>query len=143
MRIAIMGAGALGGFFGARLAAAGFEVSFIARGATLAALQSRGIRLDSASLGAVAVRKVQASDDPATVGPVDLVLFTVKAYQIAEAAAAMRPLIGSDTAVLPVLNGLEIVERIAAVVGEAPVLGGMSYVAAAMPEPGLIRHFGH
>jgi len=143
MRIAIMGTGALGGFFGVRLAAAGLDTTFIARGKTLAALKSHGLRLESPTLGAIAANPVKATDDPSTVGPVDLVIFTVKAYQIEAAATAMRPMIGRDTAVVPLLNGLEIVERIAAVVGEAAVLGGMSYVAAAMPEPGLIRHFGN
>src|SRR5262249_40443230 len=107
MRIAIMGTGALGGFFGARLAAAGFEVGFIARGRALAALRAGGIRVESASLGTIAVEPVRATDDPASIGAVDLVLFAVKAYQIADAARAMRPLVGPKTAVLPVLNGLE------------------------------------
>ena len=142
MRIAIMGTGALGGFFGARLAAAGFDTTFIARGRSLAALKAGGIRVESASLGTIAVDRATATDDPSSVGAVDLVLFAVKAYQIAAAATAMRPLVGARTAVLPVLNGLEIVERIAREIGEAAVLGGMSYVACAMPEPGLVRHFG-
>jgi 2-dehydropantoate 2-reductase len=143
MRIAIMGTGALGGFFGARLAATGRDVSFVARGRTLDALRERGIRLESAVLGDCAAHPVKASDNPHEIGPVDVVLFTVKAYQIEAAAQAMRPLIGADTAVVPLLNGLEITERIAAVVGERAVLGGMSYVAAAMPEPAVLKHFGN
>lgn len=143
MRIAIMGTGALGGFFGCRLAAAGLDVTFIARNRTLAALRADGIRLDSPTLGQIAAPKVTATDDPGSVGTVDLVLFTVKAYQIEAAAAQMRPMIGKDTSVVPLLNGLEVVERLAAVLGGEPVLGGMSYVASAMPEPAVIRHFGN
>jgi 2-dehydropantoate 2-reductase len=143
MRIAIMGTGALGGFFGCRLAAAGLDVTFIARNRTLAALRQHGIRLESPTLGEIAAPQVQATDDPAAVGPVDLVVFTVKAYQIEAAATQMRPMVGAQTAVVPLLNGLEVVERLTAVLGAAPVLGGMSYVASAMPEPAVIRHFGN
>lgn len=138
-----MGSGALGGFFGARLAAAGIDTVFIARGKTLDALRVNGIRLESPTLGTVTATPVTATDDPSSIGPVDLILFTVKAYQIDEAARLMRPMVGAGTSIVPLLNGLEIVERIAAVVGEAPVLGGMSYVASSMPEPAVIRHFGN
>jgi 2-dehydropantoate 2-reductase len=143
MRIAIMGTGALGGFFGCRLAAAGLDVTFVARNRTLAALREHGIRLESPTLGRIAAPRVKATDDPGAVGPVDLVIFTVKAYQIEAAAEQIRPMIGRGTAVVPLLNGLEVVERLSAVLGGEPVMGGMSYVASAMPEPAVIRHFGN
>jgi 2-dehydropantoate 2-reductase len=141
MRIAIFGAGGVGGYFGARLAQAGESVVFIARGAHLDAIRREGLRVES-PLGFVTLRPASATDEPAAVGAVDAVLVCVKTWQVAEAAKAMRPLLGTDTFVVPLLNGVEAADQLAAVIGDDRVLGGlckiMSYVAA----PGRIRHAG-
>ena len=105
MRIAVMGTGGVGGYFGGRLAAAGQDVAFIARGAHLEALRQRGLAIRSA-LGDASIAPVRASDDPAAIGPVDLVLFTVKLYDTEAAAGAIRPLIGPDTGVVTFQNGI-------------------------------------
>ena len=140
MKIAIMGAGAVGGFYGGRLARAGEEVHFIARGAHLAALREKGLRVESPTVGDFELPQVNATDDPAQVGPVELVWMTTKAYDLEAGAEAMRPLIGENTAVIPLLNGVDIAERIGAVVGMEHMLGGIVQVSVAIAEPGLIRH---
>jgi 2-dehydropantoate 2-reductase len=104
LRIAIMGSGGVGGYIGARLAAAGQDVTFIARGAHLAAIREHGLALRSA-LGDVLIRPAQASDDPAAIGPVDLVIFAVKLYDTEAAAAALEPLLGPGTGVVTLQNG--------------------------------------
>jgi 2-dehydropantoate 2-reductase len=141
MRIAVMGAGGVGGYFGARLALAGQQVSFIARGAHLAAMRQGGLRIDS-PLGALTVPDVRATDTPSTVGPVDLVLFGVKLWDTAEAAAAIRPLLGPQTAVVSFQNGVVKDDILRDALGEAHVIGGVCYIAATIAEPGLIRHTG-
>lgn len=138
---AVMGAGGVGGYFGARLAAAGCEVSFIARGAHLAALREKGLEVRS-PLGDVTVHPVRATDDPAEIGPVDVVLFTVKLYDTESAGAAVRPLIGDDTAVVSLQNGVDAEERLAAILGPEHVMGGVAGIAAVIEEPGVIRHGG-
>ncbi len=140
MKIAIMGAGAVGGFYGGRLARAGEEVHFIARGAHLAALREKGLRVESPTVGDFELPQVNATDDPAQVGPVELVWMTTKAYDLEAGAEAMRPLIGENTVVIPLLNGVDIAERIGAVLGMEHMLGGIVQVSVAMAEPGLIRH---
>jgi len=139
MRIAILGSGGVGGYFGGRLAATGADVTFIARGAHLAALREGGLRIDSAQ-GHHHVARVQATDDPTTIGPVDIVFFTVKLYDTEEAARMLPPLIGPGTLVVPFQNGVESVEVLTRAVGRAHVAGGTAYVAAVIAEPGLIRH---
>jgi 2-dehydropantoate 2-reductase len=141
MRIAIMGSGAVGGYFGGRLAAAGEDVTFIARGAHLDALRRQGLRIVS-PLGDAAVPQVQATDDPATIGPVDLVLFTVKLYDTEAAAEAIRPLIGPDTGVVTFQNGITGAEVLARKLGAEHVLGGVAKIAAVVAEPGVIRTTG-
>ena len=140
MRIAIYGAGGLGGFYGARLACAGNDVAFIARGAHLAAMRERGLRVSSVH-GDMHVPEPVATDDPADVGPVDLVLVAVKTWQIPEVAAAMGPLLGEHTVVLPFLNGVEAADELGAVVGAERVLGGLSKVFSKIEAPGVIHHF--
>ena len=140
MRIAIFGAGGLGGYYGARLWQAGHEVAFIARGAHLAAIREQGLRVLS-PLGDVHVTGAEATDDPASVGAVDLVVVAVKTWQIPEVAAALAPLLGEHTVVLPFLNGVEATDGLAAVVGEARVLGGLSKVFSLLEAPGVVRHF--
>jgi 2-dehydropantoate 2-reductase len=141
MRIAVMGAGAVGGYFGGRLAQAGEEVVFIARGATVAALRRDGLRVESIK-GDFTIQPAEATDDPATVGPVDAVLVAVKAWQVSEAAAQLPPLIGPDTFVVPLQNGVEAPSQIAAVVGRQHVLGGLCQIICQIVAPGHIRHSG-
>jgi len=141
MRIAIFGTGAVGGYFGGRLAQAGEEVVFIARGEHLRALLSRGLRVDSLK-GDFVLDPVQATDDPAGVGAVDAVLVGVKAWQVPEAAQAMRPLVGPDTFVVPLQNGVEAPAQLAAVLGAEHVLGGLCRIMSFIAGPGHIRHAG-
>ena len=138
MKIAIMGAGAVGGYFGARLAAAGQDVTFIARGPHLEAMRRDGLRVLSPR-GDLHLRPVRAVGAPAEAGPVELVLMCVKAYDLAAAARSMRPLLADETAVLPLLNGIDIAQRIGAVVGLPRLLGGTCQISAAIEAPGVIR----
>ncbi len=137
MRIAVVGVGGTGGYFGGLLARAGEDVTFIARGATLAALRAGGLTVESRLEGTFTV-PVHATDDPATVGPVGLVLFCVKAYDTATAAGQIRPLVGPETVILSVQNGVDNEERIAEVVGPAPVIGAIAGVSAHSRGPGEI-----
>jgi 2-dehydropantoate 2-reductase len=139
LRIAILGAGGVGGYFGGRLAAAGADVSFVARGAHLAALRSRGLTIHSCK-GDLHLPRVNATDDPAAIGPVDVVFFTVKLYDAEAAIPLLRPLIGPDTAIIPLQNGVEGVDIVARAVGRTHTSGGTVYVAAVIVEPGVIRH---
>ncbi|MEO8675743.1 MAG: ketopantoate reductase family protein [Casimicrobiaceae bacterium] len=141
MRIAVMGTGGVGGYFGARLAASGCDVEFIARGAHLAAIRDRGLRVES-PLGDVYIARANATDDPAQVGPVDLVLFGVKLWDTEAAAGALAPLVGPDTAVISFQNGVHKDEVLRNALGERAVMGGVCYIAATIAEPGMIRHAG-
>nr|WP_163503691.1 2-dehydropantoate 2-reductase [Halomonas socia] len=141
MRIAIYGTGGVGGYFGGRLAAAGEDVTFIARGDHLAAIQRDGLKVHSIH-GDFHVHQAQASEDPASVGPVDLVIVAVKAWQVADAAAAMAPLLGPDTCVLPLENGVEAANHLAREVGADRVIGGLCGILAWREAPGVIRHAG-
>ena len=140
MKIAIYGAGGLGGYYGARLACAGNDVAFVARGAHLEAIRERGLRVSS-PLGDMHLPDPAATDDPGDIGPVDLVVVAVKTWQIPQVAAAMGPLLGPDTVVLPFLNGVEASDELAAVVGSGRVLGGLSKVFSKIESPGVIHHF--
>jgi 2-dehydropantoate 2-reductase len=140
MRIAVYGAGGVGGYFGGRLAKAGTEVHFIARGAHLRALQEHGLRVRSVK-GDFEVQ-VSATDDPADVGACDFVLFCVKTFDTDAAAARLGPLVGDDTAVVSLQNGVENEEKLARAVGEDHVLGGAAFIFAEIAEPGVIRHTG-
>lgn len=141
MRIAVVGVGGVGGYFGGRLARAGNEVHFIARGAHLAAIRERGLRVDSIA-GDFVVAPALATDSPAEVGPVDAVIVGVKSWQLPAAAESMRPLIGPDTAVLPLLNGVEAADQLAAALGPGHALGGLCRIIAFIAGPGHIRHTG-
>jgi 2-dehydropantoate 2-reductase len=138
MRIAVMGTGGVGGYFGGLLAQAGHDVIFVARGAHLGAIRETGLRVESVH-GDFAIAPAQATDDPADIGPVDLVLFATKTYQIEEAARAMLPLVGTETVVLPLHNGVDAAERTAVVVGQEHVVGGLCYVGSMVTGPGQIR----
>jgi len=139
MRIAVMGIGGVGCYFGGQLVRAGEDVTFIARGAHLDALRTQGLTVQSRVTGDF-TRAVSATDDPATIGPVDLVLFSVKAYDLDAAAFRLPPLIGPRTVVLPLQNGIDASERLARILGPDPVLGGVTYVAATRVSPGVIVH---
>ncbi|MEJ2557445.1 MAG: 2-dehydropantoate 2-reductase [Anaerolineae bacterium] len=141
MRIAVFGTGAVGGYFGGRLAQAGEEVIFIARGEHLQALRSHGLQVDSAK-GDFVVQPVQAADDPAQVGVVDVVLLGVKAWQVSEAAQVMRPMVGPDTYVVPLQNGVDAPAQLAAVLGAQHVLGGLCKIISFILGPGHIHHAG-
>lgn len=141
MRIAILGSGAVGGYFGAKLARSGQDVTFIARGAHLAAIRERGLEIRSAQLGDFTVR-ARAEDDTSNVGPVDVVIFAVKTYDNQSALPKLPPLVGPETSVLTLQNGVDSVDEIAAVVGRERVLGGTTYVATALEAPGLIVQTG-
>jgi 2-dehydropantoate 2-reductase len=141
MRIGVMGTGGVGGYFGGRLAASGQDVTFVARGAHLEAIRREGLRIKSA-LGAASIAPAQATDDPATIGPVDLVIFTVKLYDTEAAAEAIRPLIGPDTGVVTFQNGVRGPEVLAQKLGAGHVMGGVAKIGAVIAEPGLIRHTG-
>ena len=138
MRIAIMGSGGVGAYVGARLQAAGESVAFIARGAHLAAMQADGLRIEM-PVHPVHLPRVRATDDPAAIGPVDLVIFAVKLGDTATAAQAMGPLVGPDTRVLTLQNGIDSVAMIRKALPAARVLGGVIYVSAVIDRPGVIR----
>lgn len=141
MRIAVMAAGGVGGYFGARLAQAGHEVAFIARGRHLAAIRERGLTVRSAG-GDIHLSKAKASDDPESLGNFDVVLFAVKLWDTEAVAAACLPLVAGGGVVVPFQNGVESIERIGAVIGAPRVIGGAAYIAAAIAEPGVIVHTG-
>jgi 2-dehydropantoate 2-reductase len=141
MRFAIVGSGAVGGYFGAKLARSGADVTFIARGAHLDAIRDHGLRVQSAKLGDFVVR-APAHDDTGQVGRVDVVLFTVKAYDNKDALKLLPPLLGPTSVVLTLQNGVDSVDEVAAAVGEERVVGGTTYVATALEAPGLIVQTG-
>jgi 2-dehydropantoate 2-reductase len=138
VRWLVMGAGATGGYFGGRLAEAGIDVTFIARGAHLAALQSVGLRIQS-PLGDL-TQPVTATSDPAGAGPVDVILFAVKSYDTHQAAGALVPAVGPDTTILCVQNGVENEDVLAARFGPERILGGATRIEAALAAPGVIAH---
>ncbi|CAN5446681.1 2-dehydropantoate 2-reductase [soil metagenome] len=141
IRVAVVGVGGVGGYFGGVLARAGEDVIFVARSATLEALQERGLRVDSIG-GDFVIADCHATDDPHSVGEVDIVILGVKAWQVEEAAAASEPMLGAEGAVLPLQNGVEAPGRVAATVGKAHTLSGLCRIISFVSEPGHIRHIG-
>lgn len=142
MKIAIMATGGVGGYFGARLAAAGEDVHFIARGQHLAALRANGLVLKSAN-GDLHLQPVSATDDPASIGPVDIVIFAVKRYDTESAAKLIKPVIGADTAAITLQNGMDKDERLRTVLGHGHVMDGAAYIGGArVASPGVITHVG-
>ena len=141
MRIAVMGTGGVGGYFGARLALGGSDVTFIARGTHLEAIRERGLRVES-PLGEMRLPAPHATDDPAAVGPVDLVLLGVKLWDTEAAAKAIVPLIRPGTAVVSLQNGVRKDDILREALGPSVVMGGVCYIAAQIAEPGVIRHSG-
>jgi len=141
MRFAILGSGAVGGYYGARLARAGHDVTFVARGSHLAAIRERGLRVKSSALGDFTVN-APAEEDTTRVGHVDLVIVAVKAYDNATALPLIAPMLGPESAVLTIQNGVDSAQDVAAVVGEPPVIGGATYIATALSAPGVIEQTG-
>ena len=136
-----MGAGGVGGYFGARLAASGEEVHFIARGEHLAAIRRNGLQVYSAN-GDLLVKPARATDQPAEVGPVDLVIVAVKLWATDDALRDARPLVGPGSAVVSFQNGVVATDLIAKAYGKERTLGGVSNIAAVIEKPGVIRHTG-
>jgi len=141
MRIAIMGSGGMGGFLGAKLAASGHEVVFIARGRHLEAISSQGLKLLSRD-GDLHIDPATACQDTRRVVPVDLILFCVKLYDTTEAARACIPMMNDDSYILTLQNGVESVDIISGIIGEGKTIGGSIYVSASIESPGVIRHSG-
>jgi 2-dehydropantoate 2-reductase len=141
MRIAVMAAGAVGGYFGARLAAAGHDVAFIARGAHRDAMRRDGLKIES-SLGDLHLKGLSVTDDPREVGPVDVVLFAVKLWDTETAGEQARPLLGPKTRLITLQNGVDSVERLAPLLGNEATIGGATYVVTTIARPGVIRHTG-
>ena len=141
MRIAVVGAGGVGGGFGAALAKAGADVTFIARGAHLAAMQNQGLKVQGGR-GETHVVPTQATDDPASIGTVDVVLFCVKLWDVESAGHAIKPLVGPGTAVIPLQNGIDAAERLIPILGARAVMGGVAQISASIASPGVIQQVG-
>lgn len=139
MKTAVMGSGGVGGYFGARLAAAGNDVTFIARGAHLEAIRSEGLRVQSPK-GNVHVNPAAATNDPAEVGPVDVVLFATKLYDTESAGEQCKPFIGDETAVISLLNGVDSEQQLSHILGAEHVVGGVARISAEIAAPGVIKH---
>ena len=139
MKFCVMGAGALGGYFGGRLQAAGHEVGYVARGAHLAAMQSSGLRIESPA-GDVRLAKVTATDEPGTLGPADVVFLMVKNRDVEAAVDRIRPILTPETLVMTVQNGVSAPERLAKLIGADRVLAAAVYIPADIKEPGVVRH---
>jgi 2-dehydropantoate 2-reductase len=141
MKIVMMGSGGVGGLIGARLAHAGCDVSFVARGAHLAAMRSHGLKLES-QVGNVHLPKPRVTDDPATLGKADLVIFSVKLWDTEAAGRQIMPLIGPETGVISLQNGVVKDDILRPIVGEAALMGGVAYMGTAIASPGVIQHVG-
>ena len=141
MRIAIFGAGGVGAYFGARLAEVGNEVSIVARGAALDAIRTHGLRVDSV-FGDMLVRPKVASESAKNIGPVDAVLLGVKTWQVADVAPALKPLLGRDTFIVPLQNGVETPDQLAAALGPEHVVGGLCGGFCFIVAPGHVKHIG-
>src|SRR5271156_4056753 len=141
MRIAVIGTGGIGAPYGAALANAGADVIFVARGARLAALRENGLRIEG-DRGETHTRPAQATDDIASIGPVDYVLFCVKLWDVEAVGEQLRPLIGPRTAVIPLQNGIDAAERLIAILGHDAVMGGTAFVTGSIVAPGVIRQTG-
>jgi 2-dehydropantoate 2-reductase len=141
MRIAVVGAGGVGGGFGAALAKAGADVGFIARGAHLAAMKNHGLKVQGPR-GDIHLVPTRATDDPAEIGKVDIVLFCVKLWDVESAGQHIAPLIGPDTAVIPLQNGIDAAERLIPILGSGAVMGGVAQISASITAPGVIQQVG-
>lgn len=142
MKIAMMGSGGVGGFFGGRLAKAGYDVTFIARGRHLAAMRESGLTIENATEGNIHVPKVNATDDPAKVGAVDLVILSVKLWDTEDAARAIKPMVGPGTGVVSLQNGVIKDDILRSVLDAKNIMGGVGYVATHISRPGVIDQVG-
>ncbi len=142
MKIAMMGSGGVGGFFGGRLARAGYDVTFVARGSHLQAMRENGLAIENEAQGDVHVPDVKATDDPSSIGPVDLVVLSVKLWDTEQAARAIAPIVGPHTAVLSLQNGVVKDDILRRHFGAGRVMGGVGYVATHVARPGVIRQVG-
>jgi len=141
MRIAIIGAGGVGGYFGAKLQQAGADVHFVARGAHLAALRSNGLKVES-PLGDIHHPRVNATDNPADIGTADIIWLSVKLWDMEGAIRSMHPLIGPETGIISFQNGVQKDDVLRAAFGEKAVMGGVAYIATNIDRPGVIKHTG-
>ncbi len=141
MKIAVIGAGGVGGTFGAALAKAGADVWFLARGAHLEAMRRDGLRI-TGGRGDTNIVPTNATDDPASIGPADFVLFCVKLWDVESAGARIKPLIGPNTAVITFQNGIDAHERLLPILGAGAVMGGVAQVSATIEKPGVVRQTG-
>jgi len=141
MKIAVVGAGGVGGSFGAALAKAGADVWFLARGAHLAAMRENGLRIVGGR-GETHLVPTQATDDPVAIGHADIVLFCVKLWDVESAGAHIRPLVGPGTAVIPFQNGIDAHERLLPILGSGAVMGGVAQISATIEAPGVVRQTG-
>jgi 2-dehydropantoate 2-reductase len=141
MRIAIIGAGGIGAIYGAALARSGVEVAFVARGAHLQAMRENGLRVEG-DRGETVIRPAWATDDVASIGPVDYVLLCVKLWDVESAGAQLRPVVGPETAVVPVQNGVDAHERLIPILGREAVMGGTAFVTGSIIAPGVVRQTG-
>ena len=141
MRIAVIGAGGIGGIYGAALARAGADVTFVARGTHLAAMREQGLRIEGDRVE-THIRPVLATDDPASIGVVDYVLSCVKLWDVESTGEQIRPIVGPQTAVVPLQNGIDAAERLIPILGHEAVMGGTAFVTGAIVAPGVIRQTG-
>jgi 2-dehydropantoate 2-reductase len=141
MRVAVIGTGGIGGPYGASLAKAGADVTFVARGAHLAAMRENGLRIEG-DRGETHIRPAQATDDIAGIGTVDVILFCVKLWDVEPAAEPLHAIIGPQTAVIPLQNGIDAAERLIRILGSEAVMGGMAFVTGTIVAPGVIRQTG-
>lgn len=142
MKIAVMGSGGVGGFYGGHLAHVGCDVTFVARGAHLKAMREHGLRIESEAHGDIHLPEVKVTDDLATIGPVDLVIIAVKLWDIEATAKTLRPIVGPDTAVLSLQNGVIKDDILRREFGDKAVMGGVGYVATHIARPGVIHQTG-
>jgi 2-dehydropantoate 2-reductase len=141
MRIAVIGTGGIGGPYGASLAKAGADVTFVARGAHLAAMRENGLCIEG-DRGETHIKPVRATDDSTSIGAVDVVLSCVKLWDVEQAAEQIRPIVGPHTAVIPLQNGIDAAERMIRILGDEPVMGGMAFVTGTIVAPGVVRQTG-
>ena len=142
MLVAMMGSGGIGGYFGGRLAANGYDVTFIARGRHLEAIRDQGLRINSRDMGDAVIHPANTTDNPSEVGIVDYVIIGVKLWDTADAGQAILPMVGPKTTVLSLQNGVECDDILARIVGVDRLIGGMAQIASSIDEPGIIKHIG-
>jgi len=142
MHVAMMGSGGIGGYFGGRLAANGYDVTFIARGRHLEAIRDQGLRINSSDMGDAVIHPANTTDNPSDVGIVDYVIIGVKLWDTADAGQAILPMVGPKTTVLSLQNGVECDDILARIVGADRLIGGMAQIASSIDEPGIIKHIG-